>query len=427
MDRKVTAYEKERQERIAKNHEAMRALQSDLEELLKPEVKAAPVKRGLASKRPAAEPAVSRRSLRLQGAVADGAYVEWERNGEVVVASWPTAADGAPSSKTHVKLFAAPPTAAPRDRFPPGDLPFASKNGSAAVDTGMLQVLASIDGKGGGRGGSASKTGASLAAIKSFTCSEEGVAKVVPSSTTHLAFLPSSSTLILAAADKRGNVGLWNVLGTSASVVAPVAAAAPRKRSRRGDPSAASTAPPDVVASEADPDCRPKSRHGRDGDGGDAGTDAAPAPVDGGGLPADADDEGAPDDGVLAFTCHHEYVSGLKWAAADGGPPSLFTGSYDGSVRRLDVAAGKWMLVFGDKEMEYSCMDLCNNTVLLGDKDGVIDVIDIRSGRREVAGVALQDRKVSGECMAREQFVLSQLVCDAASASVAAVPRGTCS
>ena len=37
---------------------------------------------------------------------------------------------------------------------------------------------------------------------------------------------------------------------------------------------------------------------------------------------------------------HHQYVCGLKWAGGGGRGAALFTASYDGSLRRLDVERG---------------------------------------------------------------------------------------
>jgi len=50
-------------------------------------------------------------------------------------------------------------------------------------------------------------------------------------------------------------------------------------------------------------------------------------------------------DGVLMFEPHSDYISSLKWLGPSG--QALLTGSYDGLVRRLDVATGAGGGAFG--------------------------------------------------------------------------------
>jgi hypothetical protein len=55
------------------------------------------------------------------------------------------------------------------------------------------------------------------------------------------------------------------------------------------------------------------------------------------------------------------YISGLKWAGGGGGGAAtkLFTGSYDGSLRCLDLGAGGVsQLAFGDEDLEFSALDV---------------------------------------------------------------------
>ena len=92
----LSPYERERQERIAKNHEAMRAVQLDLASLVSAASAAASAavrtvasQRGLGKSSKATKKGVDtprRRSSRLQGDAADGAYIDSETNGRVVLA-----------------------------------------------------------------------------------------------------------------------------------------------------------------------------------------------------------------------------------------------------------------------------------------------------------------------------------------------------
>ncbi len=169
------------------------------------------------------------------------------------------------------------------------------------------------------------------------------------SATTHLAMHPSASEVIIAAADKKGSLGIWR---------------------------------------------------------------------------ADAASTDDTSDGVLAFGIHQQYVCGLKWAAGGlltasyvmvhryhGGPRRCcwlcvlykvavvsIVGCdlrYDGSLRLLDVATGVFDLVVGDESREYSAMDAHGSTVLLGDNEGALDVLDVRTRVRAVTAVALHGRKVN--------------------------------
>ena len=119
-------------------------------------------------------------------------------------------------------------------------------------------------------------------AFASSTLAERDVVKVVRDGCVHLAWRPGGGPALLASADKKGAVSLFDADWASSSSASSAAAAA--------------------AAAE----------------GGDEAAAAA----------ATAEDEA----GVLEFAPHHSYVCGLKWA----GGGRLFTASYDGSVRVLD-------------------------------------------------------------------------------------------
>lgn len=60
-----------------------------------------------------------------------------------------------------------------------------------------------------------------------------------------------------------------------------------------------------------------------------------------GGEGGGGDGGGGAFDGVLALRSqHYEYMCGLKFAGGSGRGSSLFTASYDGSLRRLDLQRG---------------------------------------------------------------------------------------
>lgn len=59
---------------------------------------------------------------------------------------------------------------------------------------------------------------------------------------------------------------------------------------------------------------------------------------------------------MLHFKPHDQFVSGLAWR--DHGN-SLYTLSYDGTVRRLDTQTAVFELAHHSSENEYSSFDCC--------------------------------------------------------------------
>ena len=90
---------------------------------------------------------------------------------------------------------------------------------------------------------------------------------------------------------------------------------------------------------------------------------------------------GTEDDPIVEFRPHRQYVCGLKWLGPSGAG-GLLTASYDGSVRRLDLAdGGRWLLVHSSEEEEYSCCeaDPSGAVLYLGDVEGQLTILDTRS------------------------------------------------
>ena len=74
---------------------------------------------------------------------------------------------------------------------------------------------------------------------------------------------------------------------------------------------------------------------------GSEGPATAATTTSGGGAAAAAADGSEQFDGVLSLLPqHHQYICGLKWAGGSGRGAALYTASYDGSLRRLDVERG---------------------------------------------------------------------------------------
>ncbi len=309
----MTQFELERLERIKKNQERMKHL--DLNGAMarvaeQQEKKKPPTKRGLSGGKKRKESLVlpPRRSSRLRGEHADGNQIVWEKSGQIVVGVH----GGSTSllSQRHGDASAGV-EAQPQERHEKGDVPFTSLNADPEEDSKMLSCMQEMCKQ---PPVAVPKTKKST---KECVLEEKDVAKVTKSSTTHLAFMPRGDEPILAAADKRGSVGLWRV---------------------------------------------------------------------------DAHDEEY--DGVLSFTPHSQYISGLAWDS----DASLITSSYDGSVRKLDVVKGCFAFTWGDEEMEYSAMSVSSNgaVVYLGNNHGEFDRIDIRDSSSRIGKVRdIHARKVN--------------------------------
>lgn len=117
----------------------------------------------------------------------------------------------------------------------------------------------------------------------------------------------------------------------------------------------------------------------------------ADARVEGSEEPSNSGGGGEFDGVLLLQPQHYQYICGLKWAGGSGRGAALFTASYDGSLRRLDLEKGVSDLVVSSEEAEYSCMDVSadGRTVLVGDNDGALALIDTRAPGSSSGGEGL--------------------------------------
>lgn len=102
-------------------------------------------------------------------------------------------------------------------------------------------------------------------------------------------------------------------------------------------------------------------------------------------------------DGVLLTSPHYQYISGLKWAGGAAAAAQLFTVSYDGSARALDVATGTSQLLLSTEDAEFSAFDVTadGRTAVLGDNDGELCVLDCRANAPAAQGLTVAARKVN--------------------------------
>lgn len=85
---------------------------------------------------------------------------------------------------------------------------------------------------------------------------------------------------------------------------------------------------------------------------------------------------------------------GLFWCRWANG--KLYSAAYDGVVRRLDPAQGEFELLALREENEFSAFDCTadGNSMLLGDKDGDVEVVDAREPGKGTS-INLHDRKIN--------------------------------
>lgn len=259
------------------------------------------------------------------------------------------AAPNADAARAGACVEVVPEDTGPTERHPGGEVPFKSENGMPSMDEAFLGVLcrAAAAGEvkeekkgkgGGGRSAPPTTTAAAPLSLTHATLAEEDVTKVTREGVVHLAFHPTAvlegkggsggapaARLLLAAGSKSGRVSLWDV----------------------------DWAPP--------------------AGGVEAGDGNEPT----------ANDTGAAA-GVLEFAPHNSYVSGLAWAPRGGAAGTLFTASYDGSVRALDVSApaGCFAPALLHADAEFSAFDVSPDGAwgVVADKDGVAYVFDPRAG-----------------------------------------------
>ncbi|KAK9868093.1 hypothetical protein WJX84_011731 [Apatococcus fuscideae] len=332
----LTEYEQQRQEQIARNRERLMALGlPDLVQSAVPDRPKQPARtKGISAKkrREKEDPGPRRASLRQRGVAADGSRVDEElRGGKVTIINGEVLREPAGNSRHREP-------SPPKERHAKGLLAFESANGTKRSDAAFLELLRKETGTG------KSDSTPTLAQIQKLKLKETDIAKVCKNGITHLAFHPGSAALIVATADKSGNLGLWSI--------------------------------------DHQPQALKREELDKEEEGPKAGQE---------------EEEEGEDDGVLELNPHGSYICGLRWAGGTGAAACLFTCSYDGSVRMLDPAAGSFQLVLSDEEAEFSAFDCTADgaTAFLGDKDGNIEVLDVRAGKTVQEGVNLHPKKIN--------------------------------
>ncbi|EFN57084.1 hypothetical protein CHLNCDRAFT_143861 [Chlorella variabilis] len=399
----LTEYEQQRLEHIKRNRERMMALNLPAlaSELVPPPKAHAPTAKhkGVSRKR-LSEVLPRRESSRLRGIAADGSQVHSERQGEVVVVAGEVIRRYAPGGGMEEERE-------PQERHPHGELVFESSNCGRDTDEAFIQLLAhaaasansgsggsggGAKGKGKGKGGTPAKP-MGVADMARLSLAADDVAKVTKDATTHLAWHPTTDTLIVACADKKGHVGLWHVsegsyeLPPSARRSQPILRHAPKQEQQEEE---------QQEQAEGSADAKPAAT-GAATVSLDAAGSAAAGPAAAGGEPSSASASEAFDGVVSLQAQHYQYICGLRWAGGSGRGAALFTASYDGSLRRLDVQRGVSDLVVSSEEDEYSCMDVTGDgwTALLGDNEGALRLVDVRAGRVQGRPLTVHRKKIN--------------------------------
>lgn len=341
----LTDFERERLERIKQNQERMKILNLDsmVQSMQESRKRVAPAvsQKGLEAKR-RSEPAPRRRSSRLLGEKADGGEIVRESKGNILISN-------VNNTSLRRELTGQLQEEVPLERHSKSDLEFNSENADAHTDQYFISMLRELDSATGKVKSSRNRRvsgGASLETLRHATLNSGDVAKITKSAVTHLTFMPTSNDLIIAATDKKGHVGLWRV--------------------NEGDNNQVAVQDGSMAFGE-------DSMH----------------------QIKEEQEDVSVFDGVLAFKPHNQYVSGLAWTA---GFPGLVTSAYDGSARQLDLESSRFLLAWGDEEMEYSSLGVMNDgkRVLLGDNLGQLDMIDITTRKRVVSKPTfLHQRKIN--------------------------------
>jgi WD repeat-containing protein 76 len=333
----LTDYERIRQEQIARNRARLAALElpamaetlastlAASDKARKQAASAGPTQRGAtAAKRRAREeaakaakspPAPRRQSSRVRGLAAE--------------------AVGPLPEDRHINIygFVERPAEA---RFAPAPVPLAaaSNTGGGAADAAFLRDLAARLSSSPGSSSSPHHSPASLPGASDLArlrlADEESVAKVTPGGITAAALHPgelAQGRLLLAAADKKGVVALWDVDGHR------------RSRAGAGAGVGAVTAT-EVMDDQAEEQEGGEGRTVRRGSGsgsGSGGGSGSGEGEDGGGGRRRSTQQHDGDDGVFQYDAHSQYVSGLRWVG-HGASAKLLSASFDGSVRLLDLS-----------------------------------------------------------------------------------------
>jgi len=312
----LTALERERLIQIQRNRERM--MQPDIAApvgLPTADSEKPPIRRGVGGSRKrqrhSSEPVMLRRSTRQRGEAADpflSQGVDYEtKTGAVVLAAQGAAADS--------------PDEGPA-MAPAAELPFKSMEADEDSDAAFLKSLrAAVVMSSGRSGGIDEWEKRQHSASKSYSMREEHVRKVLVRAVTMMDFAPlPGNQILVAAGDKGGHLGIWDVEKTD-------------------------------ITCEGD------------------------------------------DGASLLFQPHRTHISGLSWCPGGSG---LYTVSYDGSLRFLDVEKGVFGLSHHSMEDEYSAMDVAHaeGLVFLADNGGFLKRMDLKSGSVD-PGLKLHSNKIN--------------------------------
>ncbi|XP_004365342.1 WD repeat-containing protein 76 [Capsaspora owczarzaki ATCC 30864] len=203
------------------------------------------------------------------------------------------------------------------------------------------------------------------------------LAKVVPDRIMHVRFHPMHSRLIAAAGDYWGRVAFWDVdypwsgstkptssvsSSSADSEVAEAESQAERAPLRLRNPG-------ELLQSQAQESTLPSPTISQavSGSGGD-----------------DEEEEDAPNEGIYVFQPHQKSVSSIAFLGSGGS--TMITASYDGTVRRLDMASEHFDEVFAldweddDHTIQYLDPHPSQNGTFLGcSSDGSGFLIDTRA------------------------------------------------
>jgi|TARA_B100000513_G_scaffold185824_2_gene107191 WD40 repeat protein len=213
----LSAYELEREENIRRNNLMLASL--NLEPIGPPEPKKAktlggPTQRGFREKKEKAEPAARRISLRHRGCKPDerlvGGVMSERADGTLVLANGDVIAPQMADVESEE----------PSERHSPDEICFSSLNldedVAASGDAAFLALLhahasPTKPSKHSAKHLTTPQKQIDASSLRDLKLRESDGAKITKRGVCHMHFQPRSDTLLLAAADKDGHVGLWHV------------------------------------------------------------------------------------------------------------------------------------------------------------------------------------------------------------------------
>ena len=216
----MSDYERARLDRIKRNEEVLRDLglnesAAKMNQTMKTKRKSTASSRGLSGKKrrkKKAPPPPRRKSRRVQGLPSDGVYIQ-----AVLPGGKPVLSHGDTTVKTSTPK--ASETIAPRKKYeyPRKDLNTRELDSKPLTSSSTFEMSSAVNYLSSLSIKSQKRRKKNTNAIENLELEEDSIAKMTPDRIYSVAVRPCSSSVIIAAGDKTGHLGLWNFSNQSSS------------------------------------------------------------------------------------------------------------------------------------------------------------------------------------------------------------------